>query len=868
VLVEPAPSLLTSSDTTAERGFKKAILRLVKGGPERLAIEAGQIDAIIDPSSGHAILLPDAQRALIERRVGFRSLIGLAFDWYWEQDERHCFVSHQGATDETLGFTEGSVIGKALWDLSIDNLSETDWQTHRQQLDWRVIFRDLEVRCVDRAGEMRFLSISGEPIFDDREQFKGYRGITRDITARKHSEAAVQESNRPARTILDGLGAAVAVLDQAGVVLSINPAWRALAINHSGIADVACGSNYLARCDNAGGDEHVDGMAIAAGIRQVIAGERSLFRYDYAGDSPAERRWFALSIAGTAGDNAARAIVSCEDITERKRGELLLDLERTVLRCLTDADTASVALKSVIRAVCESQGWNCGRYFSLEQTADVLRFNESWGIPVAAVEQFLDKSRGLVFRPGAGLAGRVCQSGQPLWVIDGTRDAGVAPTALAPETGDEGAFVFPVTSEDTIIGVLAFSSPIIREPDDRTLQIVRSIGSHLGRFLQRQEAVDALRRSESRLRALNVLTSDWYWEQDSDCRFTQSIAGCPFGDVDILGMTHWELPNVVLTEAKWAEHRSHLAAKWSFHDFEFAIVQPNGQYGYYLISGEPVYDKAGIFSGYSGNGLDITKRKRAEIALRESEILSARSRMSAEFAKTFEMVAHFQQLAEHEKASLARELHVELGGLLTGAVMDSALLTPLRSALPDDVRQRVLRVRQALGSAIELTRRIIEELHPTFLDDVGLFAAVRWQLRKVCAKSEIRCTDDLPSIEPHLTTRASIALFRIAQEAILVGLERDAVTAIELVAKIDDNALSIQVRGDGANLVETPHDPRTLTLESIRHRIRALGGVVNVAHPCDGGIIVEVSTPIANVAVLAPDSQIENKAADNWLHFE
>jgi PAS domain S-box-containing protein len=187
VLVEFAPSPLSASGTNAQRGLKKAILRLVKDGPERLAIEAGQIDAIIDPTSGNAILLPDAQRALIERKVGFRSLIGLAFDWYWEQDEQYCFVSYRDATNEAFGLAEQGIIGKALWDLSISNMSEIGWQTHRQQLEWRVTFRDLEVRLTDRDGEMRYLSISGEPIFDDRDQFKGYRGITRDISARKQS---------------------------------------------------------------------------------------------------------------------------------------------------------------------------------------------------------------------------------------------------------------------------------------------------------------------------------------------------------------------------------------------------------------------------------------------------------------------------------------------------------------------------------------------------------------------------------------------------------------------------------------------------------------------------------------------------------
>jgi PAS domain S-box-containing protein len=457
--MDPSVSLSSSapSGTDAERGFKKAILRLVKGGPERLAIEAGQIDAIIDPGSGNAILLPAAQRALIERKAGFRSLIGLAFDWYWELDEIYRFVSHRGASDDPDGPAEDGIIGKTLWDLSIDNMSEADWRTHRQQLEWRAIFRDLEIRRVYRTGEVRYLSMSGEPIFDDRNQFTGYRGITRDITERAQVEASMREHHRFDRSILDALDTPIAVLDQGGAVLTANQAWHTLATTHSGVGTgVAVGYNYLALCDDARGNEQADGGAIAAGIRQVIAGERALFRYDYGRDVLAE--WFALSVTGIAGNGNARAVVSCEDITERKRAELLLGLEFTVARCLAEAGTATAALQSLIRAICETLGWECGRYFSMDQSAGVLRFVESWGVPSAVVEQFLEKSRGMVFRPGAGLAGRAYQSAQPLWMLNNTRSSRVSSTALAPETSENGACVFPVTRDDKVIGVLAFSA--------------------------------------------------------------------------------------------------------------------------------------------------------------------------------------------------------------------------------------------------------------------------------------------------------------------------------------------------------------------------------------------------------------------------
>ena len=288
-------------------------------------------------------------------------------------------------------------------------------------------------------------------------------------------------------------------------------------------------------------------------------------------------------------------------------------------RTLAAADSAKSALTRVIRVVCESEHWDCGRFFRFDAATDSLSLDEVWGVATPAVEKFLEESRGMRFRLGAGLTGRVCLSGQPLWVLDGADGTAVSPTALAPDTEANAAFVIPVAAHERTFGVLAFSNPKFAAPDDRMLAAAQSVGHQLAQFLERQEAVDKLRRSEARFRKATEVSSDWYWEQDHEFRFTE-ITGCGITGIgEYLGKTHWELANLQVTEAQWDEHRSHLHARWSFCDFEFTALHPDGQLGYYCISGEPVYDEDGTFTGYCGTGLDITLRKRAEGALRESD---------------------------------------------------------------------------------------------------------------------------------------------------------------------------------------------------------------------------------------------------------
>jgi len=307
----------------AVAGTVSRILRLVKSGPELRAVESGEIDAVMDPETGSAVLLPEAQTALREDKARARSLLALCADWFWEQDEFYRFVSHTGAASGGSGIYDESIIGKTHRDPPFDAMSEADWETHRRLLEWRANFRDLELRCTDRAGQARWVSISGEPIFDEQDQFKGYRGTARDITLRKQSEALGQKPTRLARDTLDALGVEVCVLDSAGTVVMANRPSLAFAAGARGIgAKVPEGDNYLEACDKARGNERADGAAIAAGIRQVIARESPLFHHEYVCNSPSGRCWINLTVTPFPGDGASRVVVSRENITERKRMEI------------------------------------------------------------------------------------------------------------------------------------------------------------------------------------------------------------------------------------------------------------------------------------------------------------------------------------------------------------------------------------------------------------------------------------------------------------------------------------------------------------------------------------------------------------------
>jgi signal transduction histidine kinase len=203
------------------------------------------------------------------------------------------------------------------------------------------------------------------------------------------------------------------------------------------------------------------------------------------------------------------------------------------------------------------------------------------------------------------------------------------------------------------------------------------------------------------------------------------------------------------------------------------------------------------------------------------------------------LVAHLQAEAEREKAGVARELHDDLGGLLVAASMDLAWIDGQFAATPEtgrngEVRRRLHRLRDALAGAVDIKRKIIEELRPTLLDNVGLFAALRWLVSTTTARTGLGGAVQFPSTEPEFSPQASIALFRMAQSGIGIITEPSWVRSFSLVFYTSDHRLTLCVSGQG-----DAHPPvgrpgmESYEFAAMRHRMAALAG--GVTHSAAAG---------------------------------
>ena len=134
-----------------------------------------------------------------------------------------------------------------------------------------------------------------------------------------------RQANRLAQATIDALTAHICVVDENGVILAVNEAWRKFGRDNPPVPSHSfLGENYLAVCDQATGENTAEAASFAAGLRSVVRGKRAKFGLEYPCHAPGDYRWFVARVTRLPGAGPAHAVVAHENITERKRAEELL----------------------------------------------------------------------------------------------------------------------------------------------------------------------------------------------------------------------------------------------------------------------------------------------------------------------------------------------------------------------------------------------------------------------------------------------------------------------------------------------------------------------------------------------------------------
>ena len=219
-------------------------------------------------------------------------------------------------------------------------------------------------------------------------------------------------------------------------------------------------------------------------------------------------------------------------------------------------------------------------------------------------------------------------------------------------------------------------------------------------------------------------------------------------------------------------------------------------------------------------------------------------------AELSELAANLQTIAESEKILLARQLHDELGGALVGAKMDLSWLRRRIGSTDPEVVARWERLERALETGIAFKRRMVEQLRPTLLDNLGFYAAARWLVEETCTEAGLKCELDLPLPEPPLTKEVGIALFRILQESLQNVARHARASRVTIKVRADRSvrAVSLFVADDGMGIsADRLRSLGSHGLGSMRHRMSAIGGQFRVHSAAGQGTEIAVVAPILEV---------------------
>ena len=228
---------------------------------------------------------------------------------------------------------------------------------------------------------------------------------------------------------------------------------------------------------------------------------------------------------------------------------------------------------------------------------------------------------------------------------------------------------------------------------------------------------------------------------------------------------------------------------------------------------------------------DLTERLRAERELHETN------------RQLQELSASLQNVREEERTRISRELHDELGQLLTGIKMDVSWLGGRLLPEQQVLINKVLAVKGLIDQTVTSVRRISSELRPLVLDDLGFAAAAAWYIDQFSARTGMSVEFIRTDLDPERGDALATALFRVLQESLTNVARHAKATSVEISLSFVDEEWILSVRDDGAGFVHDPGKRVGIGLIGMRERVQNLSGRFSVTTAPGRGTLIEARIP-------------------------
>jgi PAS domain S-box-containing protein len=267
-----------------------------------------------------------------------------------------------------------------------------------------------------------------------------------------------------------------------------------------------------------------------------------------------------------------------------------------------------------------------------------------------------------------------------------------------------------------------------------------------------------------------------------------------------------------------------------YAEAEATVITRNGSRIPYYFTGQLIqYEGKPCLIG---TGIDIAERKKAEDELEQS------------YKSIRQLTEHLQNIREEERIHIAREIHDELGQQLTVMKMDVSWLN--KKMIPGDehIKQKLKSLSEMLDGTVKTVRRISSELRPSLLDDLGLVAAMEWQLKEFKQRSGIATSLITPETEQQLPDTVKTGLFRIFQESLTNVARHAHAKKVKVSLQYKDRKIVLTVQDDGKGFdKKKTADKRTLGILGMKERTLMMGGEYEITSTPGKGTTVLVAIP-------------------------